>query len=82
MARPIRRVTIVGLILALTVAPSAWGAGAPRPERGRLPAAAMPIFWELAVEADEVGEAWPESRFLDRRFIDSFEAWAPDPARP
>jgi NitT/TauT family transport system substrate-binding protein len=51
-------------------------------ERGRLPAATMPLFWELAIEAGEVTEAWPESRFLDSRFIDSFEAWAPDPARP
>lgn len=46
-------------------------------ERGRLPARAMPVFWELAVTAGEVTEPWPESRFLDRRFIDTFEAWAP-----
>ncbi len=51
-------------------------------ERGRLPAAAMPIFWEMAIETGDVGEAWPESRFLDRRYIDSFESWAPDPKRP
>jgi NitT/TauT family transport system substrate-binding protein len=46
-------------------------------ERGRLPAAAMPVFWEASIAAGEVPEAWPESRFLDRRFIDSFDDWAP-----
>lgn len=51
-------------------------------ERGRLPAAAMPLFWDTAMAAGEVTEAWPEPRFLDRRFIDSFEDWAPDPVRP
>lgn len=46
-------------------------------ERGRLPAAAMPVFWEIATAAGEVSEPWPEARFLDRRFVDTFEAWAP-----
>lgn len=45
-------------------------------ERGRLPAGAMPLFWEIAVAAGEVTEPWPESRFLDRRFVDSFDEWA------
>ena len=51
-------------------------------ERGRLPAAAMPVFWETSIAAGEVSEAWAESRFLDRRFIDSFDDWAPAPGRP
>jgi NitT/TauT family transport system substrate-binding protein len=46
-------------------------------ERGRLPAQVMPIFWEIAVAAGEVVTPWAESRFLDRRFIDTFETWAP-----
>jgi len=51
-------------------------------ERGRLPAAAMPVFWETSIASGEVTEAWAESRFLHRRFIDSFDDWAPDSARP
>lgn len=46
-------------------------------ERGRLPARIMPVFWSIAVAAGEVTEPWPESRFLDRRFIETFDAWAP-----
>ena len=46
-------------------------------ERGALPAEAMPIFWEVAVAAGEIGAAWPEARFLDRRFLDTFGEWAP-----
>ena len=46
-------------------------------ERGRLPRGSMPIFWQIAIAAGEVTEAWPDSRFLDSRFIDSFEEWAP-----
>ena len=46
-------------------------------ERGGLPATAMPLFWDIAVAAGEVTEPWPESRFLDRRFVDSFDEWAP-----
>jgi NitT/TauT family transport system substrate-binding protein len=51
-------------------------------ERGELPAAAMPVFWEVSIAAGEVPESWAESRFLERRFIDSFESWAPAPGRP
>jgi NitT/TauT family transport system substrate-binding protein len=46
-------------------------------ERGRLPAAVMPLFWSIAVSAGEVTAPWPESRFLDRQLIDSFDRWAP-----
>lgn len=46
-------------------------------ERGALPAEAMSVFWDVAVAAGEVDAPWPEERFFDRRFVDSFEAWAP-----
>lgn len=46
-------------------------------ERGRLPTAAMPTFWKITIEAGEAPEAWPEERLLDRRFVDSFDRWAP-----
>ncbi len=46
-------------------------------ERGNLPAQVMPVFWEIAVAAGEVATPWAESRFLDRRFIDTFATWAP-----
>jgi len=46
-------------------------------ERGLLPTAAMPVFWEVAISNGELKERWEESRFLDRRFIDSFDEWAP-----
>ena len=46
-------------------------------ERGRLPAAVMPLFWSIAVSAGEVEAPWPESRFLDRQLIDTFDRWAP-----
>jgi NitT/TauT family transport system substrate-binding protein len=46
-------------------------------ERGTLPADVMPLFWEIVVSTGEVTARWPESRFLDRRFMDTFETWAP-----
>lgn len=46
-------------------------------ERGRLPDKSMPVFWEIQLAAGEVTAPWPEARFLDRRFIDDFDGWAP-----
>ena len=46
-------------------------------ERGTLSANGVRVFFELARLEGEVTEPWPESRFLDRRFIDTFEEWAP-----
>jgi NitT/TauT family transport system substrate-binding protein len=46
-------------------------------ERGTLPAKGVQVFFELARVEGEVTEPWPEARFLDRRFIDTFEQWAP-----
>jgi NitT/TauT family transport system substrate-binding protein len=46
-------------------------------DRWSLPEQGMRVFWEIAVAEGEVSEAWPEDRFLDRRFLDSYDAWAP-----
>ncbi len=46
-------------------------------ERGNLPTKWMPVFWEIAVAAGDVTEPWPESKLLDRRFVDTFDQWAP-----
>jgi NitT/TauT family transport system substrate-binding protein len=48
-------------------------------ERGHLPEKSMPTFWKLTIENGDVKEAWPESKFLDARWINSFERWAPKP---
>jgi hypothetical protein len=40
-------------------------------ERGLLPQESMAAFWSVMSEAGEVTSPWPESRFLDRRFIDA-----------
>lgn len=46
-------------------------------ERGLLPTKWMPVFWEIAVAAGDVKEAWPENKLLDRRYVDTFDEWAP-----
>jgi NitT/TauT family transport system substrate-binding protein len=46
-------------------------------EHGNLPQAAMPIFWQTEIANHEVTEPWPDSRLIDRRFIDRFADWAP-----
>jgi NitT/TauT family transport system substrate-binding protein len=46
-------------------------------ERGRLPAKAMSVFWESAIAGGEAEAPWPDSRYLDRRFMDTFGEWAP-----
>jgi NitT/TauT family transport system substrate-binding protein len=42
---------------------------------GRQPQKGMKIFWEIAVQAGEVKEPWPDSKWLDDRFIKSQEQW-------
>jgi ABC-type nitrate/sulfonate/bicarbonate transport system substrate-binding protein len=44
-------------------------------ERGALTASGLRAFWEIAIAAGEVAAPWPESRFLDRRFIDAYPGW-------
>lgn len=46
-------------------------------EHGELPKEAMPTFWEIAKGNGDVHEPWPESKFFDRRYIDTFKEWAP-----
>lgn len=46
-------------------------------ERGTLPEKSMPVFWDIAKSLGDVKEPWPESKFLERRWIDSFREWAP-----
>jgi hypothetical protein len=37
----------------------------------------MPYFWDVMKLTDDIAEPWEESRYLDRRFIDTFDQWAP-----
>jgi NitT/TauT family transport system substrate-binding protein len=46
-------------------------------ERGRLPDRGLAAFWQSAMAAGDVRAPWPEVRFFDRRFVDSFDDWAP-----
>ena len=46
-------------------------------ERGRFPSTTMPLFWDVLVATGEVAAPIPEARLLDRRFVDSYEQWAP-----
>jgi NitT/TauT family transport system substrate-binding protein len=47
-------------------------------EKGELPAQQyMDAFWQIAMATGDVTEPWPESKFLDGRYIDTFDQWAP-----
>jgi NitT/TauT family transport system substrate-binding protein len=46
-------------------------------ERGRLPERSMKVFWDILQANGDVKAAMPENVILDRRYIDSFSAWAP-----
>lgn len=46
-------------------------------ERGGLPVDSMPAFWSIAIDNKDADSAWPEARYFDRRFVDSFAEWAP-----
>jgi NitT/TauT family transport system substrate-binding protein len=47
-------------------------------ERGNLPPKkTMTVFWDIAEQLGDVKAPWEESKFLDRRFMDSFKSWAP-----
>jgi hypothetical protein len=46
-------------------------------EHGAPPAGGFPAFRELSRAAGDVDGPWPEARFLDRRFRDTFQQWAP-----
>lgn len=42
---------------------------------GRMAGKGMKIFWEIAVQAGDVTEAWPESKWLDRSFLNTQNRW-------
>jgi len=47
-------------------------------EDGRLPTAkGMNAFWQMGIDAGTYTEAWPESRYLDRTFMNSYGKWKP-----
>ncbi|WP_159593424.1 ABC transporter substrate-binding protein [Chelativorans xinjiangense] len=47
-------------------------------EDGRLPSEeGMQAFWEIGIESGEYEEAWPEERYFDPTFVDTYEEWKP-----
>jgi NitT/TauT family transport system substrate-binding protein len=46
-------------------------------ERGRLPERSMSVFWQILIANGDVKAPLPESAILDRRYVDTFAAWAP-----
>ena len=42
---------------------------------GRLPQDGMKVFWEIAVESNEVKEPWPNSKWLDDTFLKTQDQW-------
>lgn len=46
-------------------------------ERGGLPEKSMDVFWKITIQEGYVTAPWPEARFFDRRFTNSFKSWAP-----
>jgi len=61
-------------------AEAVWAEGFPTfTEPGDPPAGPMALFWQVMAMAGETKEPLPETRFLDRRLIDTFSAWSPPP---
>jgi NitT/TauT family transport system substrate-binding protein len=42
---------------------------------GRLPKDGMKVFWDIAVEAGDVKEPWPDSKWLDPTFLRTQDQW-------
>lgn len=42
---------------------------------GRLPQKGMKIFWEIAIQAGDVKEAWPDSKWLDPTLMQTQSQW-------
>jgi NitT/TauT family transport system substrate-binding protein len=42
---------------------------------GRLPGKGLKIFWQIAVEAGDVKEPWPNSKWLDETFLKTQDQW-------
>jgi NitT/TauT family transport system substrate-binding protein len=46
-------------------------------ERGTFPEKSMPVFWQITESLGDVKVPIPETKLLDKRWIDSFREWAP-----
>ncbi len=44
-------------------------------EDGSLPTDGLKVFWSIAVEAGDVKEPWPNSKWLDERFLKTRDQW-------
>lgn len=42
---------------------------------GRVPGKGLKLFWETSVQAGDVTEAWPDSRWLDETFLKTQNEW-------
>jgi NitT/TauT family transport system substrate-binding protein len=42
---------------------------------GRLPQKGLKVFWDIAVQAGDVKEAWPDGRWLDPSFLKTQSEW-------
>jgi len=42
---------------------------------GRLPQKGMKVFWEITVQAGDVTEPWPDSKWLDQTFLKTQDQW-------
>ena len=42
---------------------------------GRLPGKGLKVFWDIAVQAGDVTEPWPDSKWLDRTFLSTQNQW-------
>lgn len=37
----------------------------------------MKAFWEIGIEAGQYKHPWPQDKYLDPTFIDSYSKWKP-----
>jgi NitT/TauT family transport system substrate-binding protein len=42
---------------------------------GRLPQKGMKVFWEIAIQAGDVTEPWPDSKWLDQTYLRTQDQW-------
>ena len=43
--------------------------------RRQLAQKGMKVFWEIAIQAGDVTEPWPESKWLDPTFLKTQDQW-------
>lgn len=47
-------------------------------EDGRLPSEeGMKAFWDIGIQSGEFEESWPEERYFDPTFVESYDEWKP-----